>query len=124
MFNNTFRPCRGEEVRGLVVSRPARATANAQGFRQPDLVEVGTRLELPRNNLITQSLVSTLTLAHRCLIPDFSCVIDIPDIGVHLWIQAVHLIVYTTKDGRPVAAIDTSNGDDALGSSVARPATN
>jgi hypothetical protein len=44
----------------------------AHAFSQLQLVEAGTRLELPRHDPISQGLVNTLTLTHRLLNPSIA----------------------------------------------------
>jgi hypothetical protein len=76
------------------------------------LVEVGTRLELPGHDLISQLPVSTLTLTHR-FIPSNS-----PHPSVMLCIQSVRRCVYTVN-GRSAAAINAGHVDDEFASSDA-----
>jgi hypothetical protein len=84
---------------------------------QPDLVEVATRLELPGHDLISQLLVSTLTLTHRF----------IPSNSPHSWafpsvmrcIQIVRRSVYTVNSRGSAAPINAGHADDEFASSDA-----
>ena len=95
-----------------------RTPRQVQAFSQPDLVEVGTRLELPGRDLISQLPVSTLTLTHRFIPSNSPHSSTFPPV-MRVCIPRVRTSVYTVNGRGSAAAINAGHADDEFASSDA-----